>query len=94
MNKSKQEIQLPNKVFVCNETIESNINKNIKIQWIIIIAAENEELAKLYLKNKYCYSGSITWLMNAWYETIWTRDDSKKKLIQAKILWSKSVQIK
>ena len=81
---SKQETQLPNKVFL----IDFTATVYIKARYHIIVAAKDEETAKMWVNKKIGLPErfKVIWLMNSWHETIYTRDGSEPEPIQAKIL--------
>jgi len=87
---SKQEVQLPNKVFA----LDFLTNNYVKARNIIIIAADSEETVTAYLYKRYSVKlTKMTWLMNSWHETIYVRNGSKPEEVQAKILYNTNFTI-
>lgn len=70
--------------------IESKEDVSIigKSYYLIIVAAVNSDVARQYVKDKIGIDQEPTWLMNAWYPTIYTQSGKGTEPIQAKILYN------
>ncbi len=76
----------PNKIFVFEYTGKNGFGSNT--HFVIVIAASSIEVGREHIKRVLGFDTELTWLMNAAYPTIYTRDGSKAELIQAKILYN------
>jgi len=80
---SKQEEQLPNKIYF----LEFTTDVFVKAKWYIVIAAENKTIAVTHLYEKLGILPRGTELIDtgAWYRTIWTRDGKDEEPERPKI---------
>lgn len=76
-----------NKIYAIESKKDSTIN-NGKSYFLIIVTAINSEVARQYVKDKIGIDKEPTWLMNAWYPTIYTQSGNGTEPIQAKILYN------
>ena len=75
-----------NKIYAIESKQYSMIESNS--YYLIIVAAVNSNVARKYVKDKIGIDKEPTWLMNAWYPTIYTKNGNVPEPIQAKILYN------
>jgi len=81
-------IEYPNKIFVREYKGDNDFGG--KSHFVIVSAGDNEQTVKNEIFKLIGVDVEPTWLMNAVYPTLYTRDGYKKKEIQFKILSNNS----
>ena len=79
-------MEYPNKIFVFEHTGENGFGSIT--HFVIVVAASSIEVGREHIKRILGCDVELTWLMNAVYPTIYTRDGGEPKLVQAKILYN------
>jgi len=88
----KDEIELthtmeyPNKIYVSEYKGENGIIG--QSHFVIVVAAENREVARNYVKNQIGFDADPVWLMNSVYPTIYSSDSQVRATPQVKILYN------
>ena len=82
-------MEYPNKTFIADFVHENNLGI---FRTVIVIAAKNEEVATIHLKELLNIKPQLTWLMNSNYPTIYNQTGNVPLPVQAKILWNKTTK--
>jgi hypothetical protein len=86
-------MEYPNKTFLLNHTNESEFGKK---QHIVLVVAENRDVACDYLKEKLGFKGvpnDLVWLMDTNHTTIYDQTGNKPLPIQAKIIYNTTIKL-